>query len=132
MKKVSFKGFTLIEVMITVVIIGILAAIAYPSYTSFITKSGRSEGVAAVMRVSNLQEQYYMDNRVFAEDMTKLGMSSEPFLTESGYYLVDSVGTTTYTITATAKGRQATLDTTCATITLTAAGVKGPSKECWK
>ncbi|RPA63884.1 prepilin-type N-terminal cleavage/methylation domain-containing protein [Shewanella frigidimarina] len=132
MKKVSFKGFTLIEVMITVVIIGILAAIAYPSYTSFITKSGRSEGVAAVMRVSNLQEQYYMDNRVFAEDMTKLGMSSEPFLTESGYYSVDSVGTTTYTITATAKGRQATLDTTCATITLTAAGVKGPSKECWK
>lgn len=132
MKKVSFKGFTLIEVMITVVIIGILAAIAYPSYTSFITKSGRSEGVAAVMRVSNLQEQYYMDNRVFAEDMTKLGMSSEPFLTESGYYSVDSVGTIAYTITATAKGRQATLDTTCATITLTAAGVKGPSKECWK
>jgi type IV pilus assembly protein PilE len=128
----SFKGFTLIEVMITVVIIGILAAIAYPSYTSFITKSGRSEGVAAVMRVSNLQEQYYMDNRIFAEDMTKLGMSSEPFLTENGYYSVDSVGTTTYTITATAKGRQATLDTTCATITLTAAGVKGPSKECWK
>ncbi|AZG74225.1 type IV pilin protein [Shewanella livingstonensis] len=132
MKKVSFKGFTLIEVMITVVIIGILAAIAYPSYTSFIAKSGRSEGVAAVMRVSNLQEQYYMDNRIFTEDMTKLGMSSEPFLTENGYYSVDSVGTTTYTITATAKGRQATLDTTCATITLTAAGVKGPSKECWK
>lgn len=126
------KGFTLIEVMITVVIVGILASIAYPSYTSFITKSGRSEGTAAVLRVANLQEQYYMDNRVFAEDMTDLGMSAEPFLTENGYYSVDSVGTTTYTITATAKGRQATLDSTCSTITLTAAGVKGPSKECWK
>ncbi|WP_390904104.1 type IV pilin protein [Shewanella phaeophyticola] len=126
------KGFTLIEVMITVVIVGILASIAYPSYTSFITKSGRSEGTAAVLRVANLQEQYYIDNRVFAEDMTDLGMSAEPFLTENGYYSVDSVGTTTYTITATAKGRQATLDSTCGTITLTAAGVKGTSKECWK
>jgi type IV pilus assembly protein PilE len=131
MKKVSFKGFTLIEVMITVVIIGILSAIAYPSYTSFVTKSGRSEGVAAVMRVSNLQEQFYMDNRSFAEDMTKLGMSGEPFLTENGYYSVDSVGTTSYTITATAAGSQATRDTTCATITLTSVGIKGPSKECW-
>jgi type IV pilus assembly protein PilE len=125
------NGFTLIEVMITVVIVGILASIAYPSYTSFVTKSGRSEGVAAVMRVSNLQEQYYMDNRSFAEDMTKLGLLAEPFLTESGYYSVDSVGTTSYTITATAAGSQATRDTTCATITLTSVGIKGPSKECW-
>jgi type IV pilus assembly protein PilE len=128
---INQKGFTLIEVMITVVIVGILAAIAYPSYTSFVTKSGRSEGVAAVMRVSNLQEQYYMDNRSFAENMTELGLS-EPFLTESGYYSVDSVGTTSYTITATAAGSQATRDTTCATITLTSVGIKGPSKECWK
>jgi type IV pilus assembly protein PilE len=130
---INQKGFTLIEVMITVVIVGILAAIAYPSYTSFVTKSGRSEGVAAVMRVSNLQEQYYMDNRVFAEDMTELGLSklSEPFVTESGYYSVESVGTTSYTITATAAGSQATRDTTCATITLTSVGIKGPSKECW-
>ncbi|MGX9462383.1 type IV pilin protein [Shewanella sp. A14] len=131
MKQISLKGFTLIEVMITVVIIGILSAIAYPSYTSFIVKSGRSEGMAAVMRVSNLQEQYYMDHRSFAEDMTKLGLSADPFLTESGFYSVDSAGTTAYTITATAKGSQATRDTTCATITLTSAGIKGPSKECW-
>jgi type IV pilus assembly protein PilE len=127
---INQKGFTLIEVMITVVIVGILAAIAYPSYTSFVTKSGRSEGVAAVMRVSNLQEQYYMDNRAFAEDMTELGLS-EPFLTDSGYYSVTSVGTTSYTITAAAAGSQATRDTTCATITLTSVGIKGPSKECW-
>mgnify|MGYP001015441203 CR=1 FL=1 len=99
------NGFTLIEVMITVVIVGILASIAYPSYTSFITKSGRSEGVAAVMRVANLQEQYYFDNRAYATDMSKLGLGANPFITESGYYSVASSGTDSFTITATAAGR---------------------------
>lgn len=74
----KLKGFTLIEVMITVAIVGILAAIAYPSYIDYVTKSGRAEGVAAVMEVANLQEQYYLDNRTYASDLTKLGMSANP------------------------------------------------------
>lgn len=131
-KKNSSQGFTLIEVMIAVVIIGILAAIAYPSYIDYIIKSGRSEGVAAVMNVANLQEQYYLDNRAYTTDMTKLGLSASPFLTEHGYYSVASAGTSSFTITATAKGNQASRDSTCATITMTSAGVKGPSAECWK
>lgn len=132
MKQNSSQGFTLIEVMIAVVIIGILAAIAYPSYIDYIVKSGRSEGVAAVMKVANLQEQYYLDNRAYTTDMTKLGLPASPFLTEHGYYSVVSAGTSSFTITATAKGSQASRDSTCATITMTSAGVKGPSAECWK
>lgn len=131
MKKDNSQGFTLIEVMIAVVIVGILAAIAYPSYIDYIIKSGRSEGVAAVMNVTNLQEQYYLDNRAYATDMTKLGLTN-PFVTEHGYYSVASTGTSSFTITATAKGSQASRDSTCATITMTSAGVKGPSAECWK
>lgn len=131
-KKNSSQGFTLIEVMIAVVIVGILAAIAYPSYIDYIIKSGRSEGVAAVMNVANLQEQYYLDNRAYTTDMTKLGLPASPFLTEHGYYSVASAGTSSFTITATAKGNQASRDSTCATITMTSAGVKGPSAECWK
>lgn len=70
--KVQLKGFTLIEVMIAVVIIGILASIAYPSYTQYIAQSARSEGLAALMRIANLQEQYYLDNKKYATDLTKL------------------------------------------------------------
>lgn len=132
MRKNSSQGFTLIEVMIAVVIVGILASIAYPSYIDYVVKSGRSEGVAAVMKVANLQEQYYLDNRTYATDMSKLGFADNPFITEHGYYSVASAGTDTFTITATAKGSQASRDSTCATITMTSAGVKGPSTECWK
>lgn len=132
MSKSRLVGFTLIEVMITVAIVAILAAIAYPSYIDYITKSARSEGVAAVMRVANLQEQYYLDNRTYATDMTKLGLSVTPFVTEHGHYSVASAGTSSFTITATAVGAQASRDATCGTITMTSAGVKGPSVECWK
>lgn len=127
------KGFTLIEVMITVVIIGILASVAYPSYTQYVIKSARSEGVAAVMRVANLQEQYYLDHRTYTTDMTKLGLDKSPFITEHGHYRVSSSGTITTTVTATAVGIQASRDeTVCPTITLTSDGIKGPSEECWK
>ncbi|TCN87969.1 type IV pilus assembly protein PilE [Shewanella fodinae] len=131
-RKTTAAGFTLIEVMIVVVIIGILAAIAYPSYIDYITHSNRSEGQAALLRVANLQEQYYLDNRSYAEDMTKLGLSADPFLTDNKLYRVDSVGTDSFTLTATPQGSQATRDTKCPTITLTDTGVKGPSAECWK
>jgi type IV pilus assembly protein PilE len=132
MMKANKTGFTLIEVMITVAIVGILAAIAYPSYVDYITKSARSEGQAAVMKVANLQEQYYLDNKAYATNMTKLGLAASPLVTEHGHYSVASAGTTSLTITATAIGIQASRDTACPTMTITDAGVKGPSAECWK
>ncbi|QQX81509.1 prepilin-type N-terminal cleavage/methylation domain-containing protein [Shewanella sp. KX20019] len=125
------RGFTLIEVMIVVAIVGILAAIAYPSYSDYVTKAGRSDGVTAVMNISNLQEQYYLDNRSYTTDLTELGLAAS-YVTENGHYSVATTGGSSFTITASAEGTQKARDSTCQTITLTDIGVKGPSAECWK
>ncbi len=132
MKKKS--GFSLIELMITVVIVGILSAIAYPSYVNYVAQSTRSDGLAAIMRVANLQEQFYLDNRQYTADMTALNLGADPFVTEQGDYSVDTtVGSDgdTMTVVATALGSQATRDSGCGVIRLTSEGVKSPS-ECWK
>jgi type IV pilus assembly protein PilE len=135
MKKVLFKGFTLIEVMITVVIVGILAAIAYPNYTQFVAKGARADALAGLMNVSNRQEQYYLDHRSFATDMTKLGLSVDGdgyFVVENGYYKIKATvaNDNEYTIEAKAIGGQVTRDAVCATIKLTSVGTKSPT-ECW-
>lgn len=56
------RGFTLIEMMIVVVIVAILAAIAYPAYTNAITKARRSDGVDALLNIQALQEKYRANN----------------------------------------------------------------------
>ncbi|MEO8600005.1 MAG: type IV pilin protein, partial [bacterium] len=59
------KGFTLIELMIVVAVIGILAAVAYPSYQDSIIKTKRAEGRAALMAAMQQQERYYTQNNAY-------------------------------------------------------------------
>ncbi len=59
------RGFTLIEVMITVAIVGILAAIAYPSYTSYVAKGNRAEGRAAAMKMLQDQERWFTQKNTY-------------------------------------------------------------------
>lgn len=85
------KGMTLIEVMIVVVIVSILAAIAIPSYQSYVLETKRSEGTGELMRIMDLQERYYLNQfpPSYVEDLTELGLA-DPFKTENEYYSISA------------------------------------------
>ena len=130
------RGFTLIEVMITVAIVGILASIAYPSYVDSITRSNRSEGQRELLRIANLQEQFYVDNRTYTNNMALLNLGIDPFITENGHYSIDveeASPSSSFTLTATAQGVQASNDSRCATLTVTETGQKSATNtDCWE
>jgi len=134
------NGFTLIELMITVAIIGILSAIAYPSYTQYIVRSNRSAAEGFMLTVAGKQEQYILDARMYATSMTVLGITSVPSEVSQNYTVTVSANNAatppSYTVTATPTGSQATRDTKCASLTLDQTGGKGFSgtatlAECW-
>lgn len=128
------KGITLIELMIAVAIVAILTSIAYPSYVNHLQTSRRTEAMAALTRIANLQEKNYMDNGTYATDLTKLGVGASPFITENSYYSISATTTSAtadFTLTATAQNAQAN-DSHCATLTLSSTGVKGGTNaDCW-
>lgn len=129
-------GFTLLELLITVAIIGVLATIAYPSYTDFVKRSNRTEGQRELLHIAGLMEQYFLDNRTYTTDLKKLGFSSSTVYTDSELYSITATAgdANVFTLTATAQGSQAS-DTECKTMTLTNTGAKTPSPsthDCWE
>ncbi len=83
--KQKTSGFTLIELMVTVAIVGILAAVALPSYRNSVLKSARSEGKSALLEVATRQEQFYLDNKTYTITMAALGLPvvGGEYITES-------------------------------------------------
>lgn len=129
-------GFTLIELMITVVIVAILAAVAFPSYQRYVLRSHRVEGQALLSEAAARQERYYTQNNAYASNAGALNMTS--YVNGLQYYslAISNVTATSYTLTATAKGAQAK-DGECLSLILDQAGTRsntgtGTGTTCWQ
>jgi type IV pilus assembly protein PilE len=90
------RGFTLVELMITVAIVGILAVIAYPSYTQFVEKGRRAEAKAALMENMQLFERHFAQVNTYAKDSATLGTIWTGYKPYSG----DTATGTNFRITA--------------------------------
>jgi type IV pilus assembly protein PilE len=136
------RGVTLMEVMITVAIIGILSAIAVPSYNSYVTESRRNEAKNALLELGQFMERHYTANssygNVSAGVTTSLDESDLPFdaVPKDGgtaYYNVTvSSNAATYTLTLTPTGVMST--DACGNYTLNQTGAHTPSAgnaTCW-
>ena len=99
------KGFTLIELMIAVAIVGVLTVIAYPSYQNYLVKGTRANAKAFLMDVSSRQQQYLLDNRAYTATLSDLGLTEPKEFTP--YYTLTLAITAgpppTFTATATPK-----------------------------
>jgi type IV pilus assembly protein PilE len=130
MKSAGQSGFTLVELMITVVIVAILAAVAFPSYTQYVRRAHRADAQAVLMNVATRQQQYLLDSRAYAGSLSDLNVAV-PSTVLSHYTVSVVVGTSTvasFSVTATPLGPQA--QDSCSAMSLDQAGVKSPAS-CW-
>ena len=132
------NGFSLIELMATVAIVGILASIAIPTYNNYSIKSHRVEGKSLIMEIMQRQEKYYTENNTYTTNLSLLGYSSSPVISEQGYYSVSASAaadgiTNNVVLTAQPVGSQAS-DTDCGSFIMNSNGQKSTSTSsttCW-
>jgi len=147
MNKTEQSGVTLIELLIAIVLLSIIAASAYPSYTQYVVRAKRTAGKSMLLQVADRQQQYFMDNKRYANSLTSLGFQENPFMisddgdyvamgdSRSVYMVVIANPTpTTYWAIAMPQMMMATKDTQCGILFLLNTGQKGATgggEKCW-
>jgi type IV pilus assembly protein PilE len=138
------RGFTLIELMIVVAVVGILSAIAYPSYVNSVRKGARAEARGTLLEAAQFMERYYAANNRYDTGVTGAPNPTLPARLASvpngainpRYSISVAASATGYTLTATAQGTMS--NDVCGNLTLTGTGVRGITgtgstvQNCWR
>ena len=141
-------GFSLIELMIAVVIVGVIATVALPAYQQQILKTKRKMGNGELLEVLARQEQFFVNNKQYAGTLDLLGYPANPYAIDSnGNSLaataadriftiqLSSVTLSSFKVSALPQLAQ-TKDTSCGTLQISSTGVKtassGNHSICWK
>ena len=137
------SGFSLIEVLIAITIVGLLAAISYPRFQNSMIKSRRAEGKTALLDLQQRMERFFLDRNSYTTATIGSGNSTTDVLssnlTENGRYTLQISATSntppSYTIQAVPQPPQ-NADTECGTFTLNSKGIRGISgtgqvSTCW-
>lgn len=148
------KGFTLVEVVVTVAIVALLATVAVPSYRNYVLRTNRTVAKSALVDLAARQETYFVNYKRYATSLSALSLSA--YLSKDGstastqgsaiYQLSvaahstscpasGTASATSYTVLATPVGTVQTKDTTCGTLCLTSTGIRkasGSATDCWQ
>ncbi len=136
------SGFTLIEIMVTLLILALLTLIAYPSFMQSVRKSNRTDAHTALTRAASNLERFFGTNGTYTTDTSRLrlAMDAGTAYSDNRHYVITvAAGATgigsSYVVSATAKpGDMQTGDTGCTGLTVDSLGRRTPdpvSSRCW-
>ncbi|MDB5945664.1 MAG: pilus assembly protein PilE [Ramlibacter sp.] len=139
------RGFTLIEIMIVVAILGIIAAIALPSYRSSVDRARRADARGQLMQAAQFMQRFYAANDQYLNDRAGNNISTQmpsnlarsPADGPQVYALTVTATTGAYTLTMAPLSSSTLANDACGSFTLTSTGVRGVTgtktrDDCWK